>query len=304
MLSPPSQRPIEELLFLDWAHLKSEFIWIYDGAVPDPYRNTRTHHPGQSALLMRRGTVHIENERGSMEARSGQWVFPRQGSRLQRFSERTRVLSVHFNLYWPGGQPLFDWDTAMVFDASAIPRLETRSQALCHLVERQVPGAAGGLPWKRGNLAKHLALQRAFASWLCVYADALLGQGVVPTRLGHVDQRVLDAVNTLDSLPVGVAFDEFWLASEVGLSPSQLDRLFSKQFKQTPRRYFEQRKLKRAMDLIGNSPQSIKQITYEIGFRSLSAFSRWFRQKTGHSPREFQESARSRNGAKPATIGN
>src|SRR4051812_34658509 len=99
-----SSRPesLKTLRMVDWSHLKSEFVWAYEGDVEPAYRNTRSHHLGQSALLLLSGQLTIETEAGSVLVRQGTWAFPREGPRLQRFSDDARVLSVHFHLYWPG----------------------------------------------------------------------------------------------------------------------------------------------------------------------------------------------------------
>lgn len=288
---PSSSAPssINHIRMVDWAHLKSELVWVYEGNVIPPYDNIREHNAGQSALLIIRGRMRVQSGTGSVEARAGQWVFPRQGPRLQQFSDQPRVLSVHFNLYWPGGQPLFEWDPALVLDSSAVPRLERQTRILQRIVERRLPGVGGNLLWERGPLKTHLHFQRAFDSWLCVYTDSLEEAGVTPSRLGPIDGRILQAVNLIDDLPLSETFDEQRLASKVGLSPSQLDRLFTKRFNVTPRQYFERRKVEQAKNLILSAPLSIKQITYEVGFHSLPSFSRWFRQRTGLSPKEFQK---------------
>ncbi len=290
MPSPAGQGLIDDIRMVDWAHLKSELIWVYEDAVLPPYDNTREHSSGQSALLILHGRLLVENEVASVEAQKDQWVFPPQGRRLQRFSDNPRVLSVRFHFYWPGGQPLFDWDRALVLESSAIPQLERQTRILQRIVERRMPKVGGHLLWTRGSLKTHLICQRAFDSWLCVYADALLGAGVVPTRLVQIDDRILRAVNSLDGLPLREKFAERRLAAEVGLSTSQLDRLFLKQFHLTPRQYLEGKRVEEAKNLLRSAPLSIKQITYEVGFDSPPSFSRWFRQKTGLSPLEFQKS--------------
>lgn len=282
-------RVVDKARMADWAHLKSEFDWVYEGVVPEPYRKSATHHPGQSALLILKGDLSIETEKGRIVARKNQWVFPHQGSRLQEFSTDARVLSLHFSLNWPGAQPLFNWDIAQVIEGSEAPLLEKRARSLLRLVERAFPGAKNHLLYQHGDLKTHILIQKNFASWISAYVGTLLDSGVVPSRLGQADERVLQAVNLLDELPAEVEFDGAWLSHEVGLSPSQLDRLFIKQFDMTPRQYLEKRKLLHAFELMRSSALSIKQIAYEVGFHSLPYFSRWFRQKAGLSPRQFQK---------------
>ncbi len=272
----------------DWAHLRAEFAWIYEGFVEKPYRDIRDHLPGQSALLMLDGQLSVKTDKAVVHAKKGQWCFPTPGPRHQRFSDDTRVLSIHFKFYWPGGQPLFNSDAAIVLDAGTFPRLEKKARALHKVVKTQLPEASSNLLWLHGDLQAHLLLQSAFLDWLCIYTNSLLEIGIVPSRLGDMDDRVLHALQILDHLSFDQALRTRYLAAEVGLSPSQLDRLFTKQFNLTPRQYFENRKLEQAIEMIQGTSLPIKQIAYELGFRSLPYFSRWFSQKTGRSPRSFQ----------------
>lgn len=288
-LSPRSPNHVR---MVDWAHLKSELVWVYEGNVTPPYDNTWEHNQGYSALLLLHGRLRVETEAGAVNARAGQWVFPRQGRRLQRFTDKPRVLSVHFNFYWPGGKPLFQWDTALVLSADEVPQLERQTRILQRVVERNLPGVGGNLLWERGTLKTHLRLQRAFDSWLYVFSNTLEDAGVAPSRVGPMDERILKAVHILDDLPLGEIFNEQRLAAEVNLSSSQLDRLFLKEFNRTPRQYFEDRRIEYAKNLVVSAPLSMKEITYEIGFGSLPSFSRWFRQKTGVSPKAYKKSPR------------
>lgn len=272
----------------DWAHLQNRLIWAYEGEVLPQYRNLSHHFPGQAALLVRQGSVEIRTEKGSKQAFAGQWVLPRTGQRLQKFSPDARVLSVRFDLHWPGGQPLFDWDVALVFRSAEAPRLEGEANQLRQWIEHRFPNVRSSLPTVQGDLRTHLAIHRSFSSWLCVYVEVLLNQGLKPSRLEKIDPRMLQAIQVLDHHPLNSPLLEKNLAREIGLSPSQMDRLFSKQFKTTPRQYMDRRRMETAMELIQSSSLSIKQISCEMGFNSLPYFSKWFRSKTSLGPRQFK----------------
>lgn len=272
----------------DWAHLQTRLIWAYEGEVLPQYRNLSEHFPGQAALLLRQGSVEIQTEKGVQKASAGQWVLPRSGKRLQKFSRDARVLSVRFDLHWPGGRPLFDWDIALVFRSAEAPRLEAEANHLRQWIEHRFPNVLSSLPAMHGDLRTHLAIHRSFSSWLCVYVEVLMSQGLKPTRLGTIDARMLQVIHNLDHHPLNSPFLEKKLAKEIGLSPSQMDRLFIRQFKMTPRQYMDRRRIETAVELIQSSSLSIQQVSCEMGFNSLPYFSRWFRSRTGQGPREFK----------------
>jgi len=218
----------------------------------------------------------------------GNWCFPHQGPRLLRMAAGGHVLTIRFRLYWPGGEPLFNAPVATVVEAAKAPRLEKQARVLVRTVARAIPGVAADLPWRKTDLLTHFRFQRALDAWLYVYVETMLGLGAVPSRLARTDPRVLRVVAWLDSLPLDRALAEGQLLAESGLSASQLNRLFTQEFGVTPHQYFENRKLTHAKTLIRSSPLAIKQVAFGLGFGSLPAFSRWFRQKTGQSPRAFK----------------
>jgi len=282
--SPP-KKTIE---LMDWSHLRSELTWIYEGPVRPENLEITTFMPGQSAFLIRRGEVLIRTDKGTVTAGPGQWVLPREGLRLQKFAPGSEILSIRFDLAWPGGQRLYDWDVAEVFDSSEAPALEREARRLARWVERQYPNAYLALLQFQSDLETRLGLQQRFLRWLALYTGTLGDRGWMPIRPGGMEPRVLHAVQILDRSPLSRLFREKSLAAQVGLSISQLDRLFVKQLGISPRQYFERRRLQGAAARVQGSSDSFKRIAFDLGFGSLSHFSAWFRRKTGSSPREFR----------------
>ena len=280
----------DHLRMADWARLRTEFFWAYEGKIEARYRDTQSHHAGCSALLIMKGTLRVETEHGSVTANPGEWVFPREGRRLQQFSADARVLSLHFNMHWPGGGPLFEWEVAFVCPSASKPGLERLARQLLRIAESRFPGAGAAMFWRHGDIRTHFLLNQSFSAWMNLYIRTLLGAGIIPSRLRSIDSRIEHAMQTIDDLPLDVRFDKLWLAREVGLSASQLNRLFTLQLNLTPRQYYEKRRVVHARELLKNSTLPIKQIAYEVGFHSQPFFSRWFRGHTGLSPREFLRS--------------
>ncbi len=270
-------------------HLKSEFVWAHESVLTSPIRSKRYQAPGQSAFLILKGGMEVETDAGKLHVGAGHWCFPHQGPRWLRAEVGAHLLSIRSRLYWPGGQPLFNSPIATVIEARAAPMLEKRARALIHVVSRAVPGAKADLPWRKTDLPTYFRLLRAFDAWLYAYVETMLATGVAPSRLAMIDPRVLRVITKLDELPLDQGIDDSVLSAESGLSLSQLSRLFVQQVKLTPRQYFEGRKLTLAKTLIRSSPLAIKQVAYETGFGSLPAFSRWFHQQTGQSPRDFRQ---------------
>jgi AraC-like DNA-binding protein len=274
----------------DWTLLHAELDWAYEGGVEPAYRKNYRQYPGQSVFLVRRGALLIRTPSGSVVGKAGEWILPPQKDRLQKFSDDAEIVSIHLQLHWPGGEPLFNWDVAVKFDVSVAPQLEVRSRRLARLVSQEFPDVRNSLQRQYGSLTVHCRLRYYFSAWLCTFMDTLLALGSIPTRLGPIDPRIFRAVQLLDRFALRSRFRQADFAREVGLSPTHLDRLFVHQFGLTPRRYLEKRKLEQATSRLrsANSSGLFKIIAFDLGFNSLAHFSGWFRHQTGVSPSQFR----------------
>jgi AraC-like DNA-binding protein len=79
------------------------------------------------------------------------------------------------------------------------------------------------------------------------------------------------------------------VAQAVGVSVSQLNRLFHRDLGFSPRDYLQRRRVQAAVLLLKNGARPIKQIAYELGFNSISNFSNWFYRQKGVFPRAFRD---------------
>ena len=77
----------------------------------------------------------------------------------------------------------------------------------------------------------------------------------------------------------------------MGLSPSQLTRVFQREYGMTPYAYFLSRKLALAQNLLRNSSLPIREIADRLQFTDEHYFSALFRQKTGVSPGAYRRGA-------------
>ena len=73
------------------------------------------------------------------------------------------------------------------------------------------------------------------------------------------------------------------------LSREKLSGIFQKQFKQSPQQYKTQFRMRTAEQLLRQTDQPVKEIAFQLGYRSLSRFATAFRQYHGCSPREYRK---------------
>jgi len=77
------------------------------------------------------------------------------------------------------------------------------------------------------------------------------------------------------------------LAAGVGLTATQVRKLFRRETGQSPKQYLHRQRLERAVHLLRHSTQSIKQIALECGFATDNYFHLVFRAAFGVTPGDF-----------------
>lgn len=289
-MAPSTTSGQQKLHFIDWGILQTRLCWVYDDAVPASGRQRKVHDARSSAWLLRRGTAEVISASGERSVfRAGHWIFPPPDRRWQDFSTDAHMLSVNFEAMWPNGEKLFAPEEPVVFPVSGHPALTKAGEALARFVGTRFPQAKTELRVAFGSLEDYLELQKFFSAWLHAAAVALVGQGVVPGRLGKIDNRLVAAVRRLDTRPIHEPDFENDLIKLTGLSVSQINRIFSGEFGMTPKQYFERRRAEVARMSLRGSDSTAKQVAYKLGFGSLSHFSVWFQKHEGCAPREYRK---------------
>ncbi|MBT8115251.1 MAG: GlxA family transcriptional regulator [Arenicella sp.] len=106
--------------------------------------------------------------------------------------------------------------------------------------------------------------------------------------LGSAQPKLTEAVELMESnLEELLNLDD--LASLVGVSRRQLERLFKKYLGCVPRRYYLDLRLKKARQLLLQTPGSVSEVAIACGFVSASHFSKSYREMFGLSPREERQ---------------
>ena len=78
------------------------------------------------------------------------------------------------------------------------------------------------------------------------------------------------------------------LASELGLSPRQLQRRLRDTVDQSPVEFIRTLRLQRAAQLLEGQYGNVSEVAYSVGFTSLSYFAKCFREQYGMAPSEFK----------------
>lgn len=105
----------------------------------------------------------------------------------------------------------------------------------------------------------------------------------IPTRIGARHPRLAQVVARMEANiedPVSPAR----LASEAGMSPRQLERLFARYLGRSPKRYYMEIRLERARNLLMQTEMSMIEIALASGFASAAHFSKCYRASYGATP--------------------
>jgi len=81
------------------------------------------------------------------------------------------------------------------------------------------------------------------------------------------------------------------LANDVALSPRQLERLFKSELSATPARYYLNLRLDRARKFLRQTSLNIQEVAVATGFGSVSYFSKSYKRRFEHTPRQERENA-------------
>lgn len=107
-------------------------------------------------------------------------------------------------------------------------------------------------------------------------------------RLARV--RVGKAKSILETR-IDEVFDLNRLASDVGCSPSYLSRTFSTTVGITLSQYLRKRRIERAAEMLVTGNYNVSEAAIEVGYQSLSHFSKAFQQVKGCLPSKYEVEA-------------
>ena len=82
------------------------------------------------------------------------------------------------------------------------------------------------------------------------------------------------------------------LSAKLGLSYSWFRKVFKEYTGYSPAKYFQELKLRKAKQLLIESPLTIKEICYQLNYTSTEHFFTVFKKQTGYTPTEYRNIGR------------
>ncbi|PRX29775.1 Transcriptional regulator GlxA family, contains an amidase domain and an AraC-type DNA-binding HTH domain [Meinhardsimonia xiamenensis] len=130
------------------------------------------------------------------------------------------------------------------------------------------------------DLANLVADQLIYSS---IRTDQDIQRLSVPTRIGVRHPKLARVIQMMEANieePVSPSL----LASEVGLSTRQLERLFRRYLNRSPKRYYMELRLQKARNLLMQTDMSVINVALACGFASPSHFSKCYRAHYNTTP--------------------
>ena len=90
----------------------------------------------------------------------------------------------------------------------------------------------------------------------------------------------------MNNIYSNLSLDEY--AALCHMSTSTFKRQFKETFNSTPKKFINQQKLQKAIQLLGKEELRISDIAYECGFDSLATFNRLFKEEFSKSPTTYK----------------
>ncbi len=278
---PPKSPPLLE----HWEILRCRLFWAYDH--PLVRSRPQWEYPPfpTAAWLIREGELTITFPDGEERYQAGEWIFPANREGILSAQQGTHLLSIRFLAEWPGGLHLFDRSRTLRLAQETCPRLTEASERLVALISSHFPNYPGGRCYLHGQLKDYFIVQPALYEWLLVYYETLCGLGIEPASFVHLHEKTRGIIQFLEHWQLNEKISEPEIARRVGLSVSQMNKVFTRELGMTPIQFLNRRRYRLAQAWLMGGSESVKVIAYNLGFSSPENFSHWFRRIAGESPR-------------------
>jgi|GEM_PF-1734824 len=269
-----------------WLQVRLGLLACYKGHPVVSNQVSSTAPEYSSVWLVHRGRATVELSGKTLYIDRGQGVLLPPGLRKQHFSKDVDFHSISFFADWPDGTPLFPKEAPLIFERNFSDVL----QILDHIHETFSESVSENTFYSfREEVPLHtfLDIQEQLPRFLKLLLRILEKDGVCISKNRELDARVLRAIDIMETHPWETgALPLKELSSRCGSSSSHLDRLFRLQLDTSPIKWMNRLRLRKAKRLLQTGGLPVKHIAYEMGFRSLAHFSRWYKEQTGWPPSE------------------
>lgn len=206
-------------------------------------------------------------------ASKGQVVYvpPFTSWQIHTGESSVEMINIHYHHFLEDGTSFADrWGYELVFGRKDFFDIERRLWAMSEA-------------WDAGGLA---GMTSASAIAMEIVATYVRTQPMLPAK--RVSDMEMVRVKEELERDKSFVYQAEPMASAVGLSVSQMNRRFRQAFGVSPKQYWQEWRYHRATSLLRQADRPIATVAEECGFDDQNYFSRWFRQRSGQSPRTYR----------------
>jgi AraC-like DNA-binding protein len=286
----PPHPPAPPLPVAELEHCAPRLQWVYRGVIDPAYRDARQLIPAEdlACWLILADEVLLGDGSRVTPVRTGEIAIISNLDFDARWSPNTRLVSVRLRLPAAHAPRLFHAPGLLHLRRAEAPALFRATRALGDWSARHLPDARTRFQSQAVSPDAWLDLQTRYSAWLAALHTTLAPRHRVAEPLLPLDSRVRQTTERVRDHPW---IPERQLAAEVGLSLSQLQRLFRQQLGRPIHRFADEARLRRAQALLAAPDILMKEVAARTGFASAQTFARWFRQRAGCSPTDYQTRA-------------
>lgn len=274
-----------------WASLQCHLVWAYRGCVPPAFRSCQVDHTGHLVTwLVEQGQIRIDDGTQNATGRPGEWLVSPRGRFRQEITQDTRLISINVACRWPGGRDPMIGNWAEIISSKACPRLCAAARNLVNAAETILPDNSAAMEFRRIEFASWWPLQSLAMQWTGELFPLLMSRGWLPTHATR-DERTLRIYRLLQNPPLTEEALRLAIKEETNLSLPSASLMFRKEYGLTLADFWNRRRLDHIKGLITLGTLSLKELSAALGFSKQSHFTRWFKNRTGTCPRDFQRTA-------------
>jgi AraC-like DNA-binding protein len=287
---PSLQIPPVRLPLLQWQSFLPTLEWVAYGAPPSRMRYSLRNVPHYSADWIQTGSITMNQGSKSVTTAAGEWLFRQPGGVVTYSrSPDNEIISIGFSIRWTGRGSMYLPSKHPFWKTGPLPRLEEKTKLLFQYVKQTLgPNhSMHNLQGQEVDMATCFRYYHLFYDWLATWEEEMRQHGVRWIHTEHLDESVTQAALYLETLPLHQPIRVSEIASNLGISTTQLTRLFQQHFGVAPKAYRMKLKLQHALQQLQGTRAHIKEIAAQLGY-SPAQFTTWIKKQTGTPPQQYR----------------
>ena len=273
--------------------LKPYFLGFNEVAIDAPTRHPSHRHSSYELIVVSKGPYQTRLNGHSLILDHPQCLLVKPGDLHEVDCESgQRHYVLQFDL---GGGPIKQGDHYRIF----VDDLDPRQQVFIAPIEEIEPLLHAIRAESKSVHRFSSEIQDCLVEQIVwILLNHITEQSLAPAfRKISDDQRFMSRIERFArrNLSSRTTIDE--LAEFMEVSKSTLSKQCSELFGESPGSYLTRYKVNVARELLDSTRKSIKEISFDLGFKNPYHFSRVFKRITGHSPTEHRENSIIKNDA-------